>query len=542
MKRKWISFLLTGGLVAASLGSSVNAYAFSLTDLVGAASEESTAQASDAAADAGAADTEADAGAADAAADTTADANTAADAGAATDTAETADPAADTAEEESADLGIITGYALEQTGTAADASGMYVNYDALHYASGSSTGKVIFENGTESDDVYDFEYLGGYYTLTNDLRDNEINCTGLYSGTGEQLIPYEFAYAEWVDTSTNYYEEEISHRYLNVTYSDGLAEDESEAYFYLTSAFFSFAPSDGDVLYKGHGKIYDTEAGQFVPNIELTDPALEVYECGDSIVVEDNGVLTMYSANGETLMTTGEGYYNYASSSVGAGVVAVRYGQGYVVYNDAGEELFTTTNTLAIMSSTSGYLKQLNENSKYEIIDSAGNKIIDQEFNSVYSESCGYFNVESTSGTSQVIDINGNVIAESTQTYAVSELSSGYFSVQENDGSYSVYGPNGQIAGGLDSTAYNLNILNDNNAIVLNTGEEIALGGNATEIGTGLVNVKDDYSGMYGLYDLFTGEKLLESEYETISATDTHVYAEKDGSWEIYSLNPIYAE
>lgn len=498
MRKKMICLVLSGGLVAASLAPASTVFAAQIKEKNGASSTESTA---------------------------------------ATDTTTTAPAAA----AEAANHGVITDYTLEKTGTAENQSGMYVNYDALIYGSGSG-GKLVFENGSSSDEVVDFDALGDYYILRNDSFDNNVNAAGLFAADGTQLIPYEAAIIEWLDTSYSYTDDTAPHRFVEVTYSDGLADDSSEAYFYVYSGYFSTAPSEDDVLYKGHGRIFDTETRQFVPNIELTNPALDVYECGDSIVIGDGNVVTMYDANGNELVKSGEGYYNYASSCVGNGIFMIENGTGYVVYDDTGKELYTSENIVSLVSSTSGYLRQYTDDSLYIILDSTGKQVLPGKYDYVSEESCGYITVGLEDGSGQIIKADGTVIAEGKDAYSFYSIIPGYYYTEEGS-TYSLYGPSGLVKDGISSYPSNLCVYDGTTALVVNTGAEMTLPGSTVyDVTYGLVTVKDDVSGLYGLYNLLTGAELLPCEYDDIDATDYHVYAQKGDNWDIYSINPVYAK
>ncbi len=487
MKKRWIGLILAGGLVAASLGSSVSAFAATPTGSGTTASTGGTA-----------------------------------------------------AEAESSDYGIVTGYSLELTGTTPYESGMYENYEAL-----LNGYQLVFENGTYSDELYDIDDYGEYYALRTESYDDEVNATGFFAADGEQLIPYEAAFVDWVDTNISEWDEFFPHRYLSVTYSDGETDDESEAYFYLTSSYLTLSPGEDDVLYKGHGKIYDTETRQFVPGIELTDPSLDIYECGDAIVIGNGGVLTMYDADGKELLTSESGSYNSAYDAIGNGILVLKDDWGYAVYDDTGAKLFESKNALSVIDSANGYIKMYDSASGlYSILDSNGNQLMDLTFKSVNMENGIGFRVKTEEDVTQLISKDGEVIAETDDSYGFTEYIAGYATL-ETDDTYSLYGPSGLIAEELLSYSYDLYYLYEANGsfLVLNTGEnKVPEASLDTSIGTGLLRVEDESSGLYGLYDLFTGEQLLDCSYKAISATSTHIYARADDTWEIYSLDPIFAE
>lgn len=52
----------------------------------------------------------------------------------------------------------------------------------------------------------------------------------------------------------------------------------------------------------------------------------------------------------------------------------------------------------------------------------------------------------------------------------------------------------------------------------------------------GLIAAESDSNGMYGVFDLFTGEQLLGYEYEEVNAAAGYLYAYKNGTWDVFRV------
>ena len=55
-----------------------------------------------------------------------------------------------------------------------------------------------------------------------------------------------------------------------------------------------------------------------------------------------------------------------------------------------------------------------------------------------------------------------------------------------------------------------------------------------------LIAIKSDSNGKYGVFDLFTGEQLLDYEYDRVEGIEGYVYALKGETWTIYKTDYKY--
>ena len=53
----------------------------------------------------------------------------------------------------------------------------------------------------------------------------------------------------------------------------------------------------------------------------------------------------------------------------------------------------------------------------------------------------------------------------------------------------------------------------------------------------GMISAQSDSNGLYGVFDLFNGEQLLDYEYEKVQTAAGYLYAYKNGAWEVYQIS-----
>lgn len=82
----------------------------------------------------------------------------------------------------------------------------------------------------------------------------------------------------------------------------------------------------------------------------------------------------------------------------------------------------------------------------------------------------------------------------------------------------------------------------DSDALVLNDGEFSLHLENKyyNDLGFALIASKSDANGKYGVFDLFTGEQLLDYEYDDVISGEGYIYAKKGDEYKIYKENCKY--
>ncbi|MCD8082431.1 MAG: hypothetical protein LUE86_02615, partial [Clostridiales bacterium] len=422
------------------------------------------------------------------------------------------------------------GYTLEKTGEIESQQGMTVLSNYIKINKDNAFQLVSGKGEILTDSYYDVSYLGnGFFAVRN--SDTELNSKGLIDENGEQLIPCEAADIEWMRSifSTNDFSEE--NRYLKVTYALEKTEDKDEAFLFVTDRMIAISPDEDDTLYTGYATIYDTKEHQFVSNIKMTNNEGEV--SGDNLMItDDDGMSYLYDANGNILMKTDK----YWSSNAGKGYVITHDAGSYEVYDEKGSLAFSSAKMLARVVSTSRFLERAEEGGGFSLLDMEGNMVLPGAYETI-REIYGMVQVRLKDNTYQLTDLNGTVIASSDNEFNM--LEPGYYYSKCADDTYMLVGPEGIIMEDLEQYPNKACVVDGTKALVLSEKEfSLQLDGDKiTQLSTGIIAVQSDSSGKVGVFDLFTGKKLLDYMYSEIKGGDDYLFARLGDTWEIYKIN-----
>ncbi|MCD8082427.1 MAG: WG repeat-containing protein [Clostridiales bacterium] len=441
------------------------------------------------------------------------------------------------------------GYTLQETGSIADQDGMQVRrgvltlkYEDKYY--------VVSESGSLSVCGYDdiVRSLGNGYILVNQ-SDPGLDFVGLINDEGEELIPCEAAYIEWLGNSVN---QENEKRYLKVVYDTGETPAPSECFFYKgkrmqrmdwlmdpesfpdcydleeTNAFFDIPITS--TMHTGYARIYDVENKQFVDVDEITNH--EGKTCGSGFTLVDaDGFTNLYDADGNVK------FKKKSYVRVGDGYLIAQDENAYEVYDDKGTLLFSSAALLSLMESTSGLI-EIHKDGKDGLVDRKGNQVLPIVYQSISSEEYGIVNIRSEDDAYALIDLDGNILASSDGGF--SSIGKGYYYTKTGE-SYMLAGPNGIVVENLDNKPTDACVTDGSKALVLKDKTfSLQLQGEQTvSLGTGLIAVMSDTSGKWGVYDLYTGTQLLDYSYTKIEAGDGYLYARQGERWIIYKVNSI---
>ncbi|MBQ8109999.1 MAG: hypothetical protein IJ124_07585 [Clostridia bacterium] len=138
------------------------------------------------------------------------------------------------------------------------------------------------------------------------------------------------------------------------------------------------------------------------------------------------------------------------------------------------------------------------------------------------------------------MNVDGDVLAESDRSFFC--LCPGYYCAEEN-GVFALVGPDGVIASGLDQRPDQSSLqvqqygsdTKTYKTLVLNTGEWSLPIGRQNSLSAGLAAWATN--GLYGLYNLFTGEQLLASEYDSIDQIGEFIIAQAGDACHVYRVH-----
>lgn len=390
------------------------------------------------------------------------------------------------------------------------------------------------------DDIFDrpfeqIEYLGNGYFLAKEYSE-EINSVGLITYEGEVIIPFNAAYIEKLSYDTD--------RYLKVTYSTGETENPDEAFFYtsenlnLLSAFNGY--DDDDRFFMGYAKIFDMEQRKFVEGIELHN-GMDATGCDDKICVEEK------NGQGETIIYDSEGNILLASEK------QILIGKDFCIISNGNAKQLCDYEGRVLFETSSGYLDRIGKD-YVEFVDDGVKKVLNKNGEQVYNGEFDYINMQSANdmlviqkdGAQKLVRLDGTELMASDNLKKFRYTYDGFgiwyyidddiYAEKRENGFINSEGKKVEISHRLDSlVGYNED--GEQKSLFVVSDLDCTLkfeNANIKSLTKGLVTVEQNYQ--YQLYDLISGRKLLESEYDYIAYAADYIYALKDDTWQVFHL------
>lgn len=394
---------------------------------------------------------------------------------------------------------------------------------------------LIGAEGTRlvDDPVRYAEYLGnGLYVAS--LDNDDVNNTGLVTADGDVLIDFDAA----IITPDDERGEDI--HFLKVSYATEETEDKDECFIYSTDRQFAFGPEIGDTMYKGYAEVFSVDKGKMVKGLRIENPSINaVRDLGDSFTYNDGDGYTMYDASGKELWS-GE----YATIFEGGLIEHGNNGNSWII-DATGEKRFETGGSLYNLTaggtdSMSEYFT-LTEDDQRTVVDIDGNQVLAKSYKQINYAAGGLFEVGSGS-KEKIVNGDGKTVLKHT-TSSIEEIVPGYVRARANNEDVLLKSGK-KIANGSQGYYSDLVVQDEDNTnlyLVLNDEEFSLELTSGTALIPGLLRGRpaDTSNYDYALYDLFTGEEVLEAEYETIEFAGDHVYAYGDGVWTVYEVELI---
>lgn len=390
------------------------------------------------------------------------------------------------------------------------------------------------ESLTGKDEVVSADYIAGdYYAIG--VESDDVNRVGIYSlSDGEILAPEAAIIKGLADKNGDV-------RFLMLTYGTEMTKDKDEAFFYSTKEMFSLSPGDDDTLWKGYAKIYDLEKESFVKGLKIDDPEIANYyvtALADGHIMvgkysSDEGC-TLYDAKGKEVWSGKDspsfGYDSFAYNLDGKGIIVGLDG-------DVKE---TLDSYVSEVTGPDGYY-QLKTDDGYTVIDSSGDEVFDGTYKTIYRVCNGLFAVDDGK-ESYIVNEDDEVIVEGTHnlTYVAEGIS-----VVSDDhyNEYTLLFGDEVFVDGLekDPASYNLVITQDDKKYLnLSTGKYDIELDTVSKLGTALVSGRTEGEACYGVFDLFTGEQLLDCVYDNIvAAAGGYLYCFADGEWTVFEASIV---
>ena len=357
---------------------------------------------------------------------------------------------------------------------------------------------------------YESDY-SGYYMVSD--ADKGTAYVGLIDEDGNELINCDALYIKWIgDNQRN------NNRYLSVYYyAEEVTEDDPY--------HFSLWDKNNERHYfSGKGRIYDLENKAFVENIKLDLKVKGIHVCGEDIIMLDSSetftgddgneydreVYIVYDCNGNEILRTDWPVF------VGKDFFAAED----KIYDQSGKQL-------AFWKDFEEWADPINECSDYlyresgdviTVMDKNGNELLTLENCMYIEEHNGIICAKTTDEKSRIIDINGTELYTSKDGEYIDWVEDCYWRASDYESEkYTLIGPEGiisdQIASGWEKLVFKDA---DENGLVINDGTfSVSLDVRYDILVDGLIAIRDEDE-HYCVFDIFTGKKLLENEYDKV--------------------------
>lgn len=380
-------------------------------------------------------------------------------------------------------------------------------------------------------DFQDIEYFQeGIYEVSKaaDL----FTLSGMVKADGTVLIPCEAAVIT-----------RLSDRYLKVVYGERETENQEEALFYTHEGIFSLQPSEEDVLYAGYMKVYDLEKEKFIESITITSPTVRLETCADKLCITDeNGNMKIYNSEGEVICEDASQF------RVSGDFFVRRENSINIVYSSDLERLFETEFSVSGMTGRACLSYYNRDTGLYGLLNQSGDIIVEAKYSSIDPVGSEAYKVRMADDKEYygIIEEDGTIVAECEFENIEAGINQYYIGYKENEEGeylYTLIGPDGIIYADSKerfepSTLLSQREINGSEVYFVVEDQDYTLTLDAAEkLGVELVSAKNITTGLYGVFELWTGEQILDYAYTDIQAAYGYLYAYKDGVYTVYQVN-----
>lgn len=417
---------------------------------------------------------------------------------------------------------------------------------------------IIFDNALLAEDGENYKvltYLGeeainksyksvelicnGFYLVSTS---DEINSKGLISDSGEELIPCEATIITAVGTI-----DDKSERYVLVTYVSGTTSNEEDCLVYkgydwddnIEYSYLDSFYEDGYEMYTGYTLIYDLEMKQFVNNIKLTNHnSFDIDECGDNLIVKNkDATATVFDASGNSIYSIRKSLFDVKGSYFDDYL-----NETYYIKNSFGENMYSSREYIDFIADDDElYLIKNNEDNKVLICDSyTYDEISGIAYEWISEVHNGIFKVQLIDGTGDVL-VNKDGEELINESNVIQYIENGFWEAEYQilDSCCNVHSnlldetqlyPAELIYGANDVTGYYLYVFAE-------AEYSLYLDAVVEGLDTALIKANRDSDGLYGVYELYTGQCLIDHQYEEIQYVDGYIYGLKEGVWDVYKVD-----
>lgn len=360
-------------------------------------------------------------------------------------------------------------------------------------------------------------YLGsGLYAAKSETGD--LNSLSLVTQEGEVLIDKDACMIEWAS-----YQDPDDPRYLLIYTAEAETADQENYLVSVHEGYIYSRYSEG-TKYSGQLRAYDTFERRYLPCQPIVRTKNDLAVCGSSVVAKNpiSNAYELISSEGDALLsvplapTVGNGY-----------LIAAKQGT-YYVYDENGNSTYVTNSFITPATRYAPYLELGNK-----VMDLYGNTLIDGVNVVDYADGVFILYKDEKYG---MVTTDGKVIIPQNYDY-IGRKHPGYFYGKKGS-QYSLLSTDGVLITGLNENPYNLTVEKDSQLFVLNSrtfGLTVPDDGYMS-LTAGMAAIRSAENRLYTVYDLFTGEKLLPDEYDTVSYSAGYLYAYRNNAWTVYEV------
>lgn len=357
------------------------------------------------------------------------------------------------------------------------------------------------------------------------------NNQGLVSLDKGVLIPPEAAIIQEVNCEGD------NPRFVEVIYGTDTTEDKAEGFFYSHEGLFSLQPVEGDVLYKGYGRVFDIEKGSFVEGVEISSPNDKIYDLGASFLVRHDGMVMLYGPDGKQLWS---GEDKGGMLTVGLDSFSFRESTNFMIFDSSGTVTYEGEGGVSSLSGASGYYTYHDyATDSTKVIDKTGKTVLEVDDASYYDASDGLFAIEKD-GEKSIVDESGKTVLAGTSNLKHALDGYDYSSIPTGDNYTHVLLHDGEVLlEGQDSIDSRLVISGDEGCYIIGQQRFVSTFENVMPLTTALARCRQSGSRAYGVYDLFTGEEVVSASYDDIVYVGGFVFAYADETWDVYAVELV---
>jgi len=320
---------------------------------------------------------------------------------------------------------------------------------------------------------------------------------------------------------------QLSQRFYYVVYATEPASEGQEAFIRLR-----VPGSEENQRYLGYAKVFDAQQGQFVKDLQITDPYALVQTLGEYVcVAKEWNTYEFYDTEG-TLLDTKE------NCVISENFMVVLDGDITLIYDPGLNEMAKLERRSVMpVDGTREYLYYSDKNLQQVLIDTQGNRIFSEAFDHIDGVYAGYLIAAKGDAYSISSVASGQVGPYDYKLIFYSEEENYFTLVDHEDKEYIMLPGAEPIA--VDGYHFGGSLIYYKNAavaqrnvydyLILSTGETLTL--------TDPINLEKGLVYSDGkVIELITGETVITGQYDMILCSGNYLYAIQGQNWSIFQL------